>query len=77
VEKHCSQAAAKANKVLGLIKRNFTDRSKETLISLHKCLVRPHLECCCSIWNPHYINYIKLVEGVQRRATKLYEEWKN
>jgi len=29
--KQCSQAVANANKVLGLIKRNFTDRSKETL----------------------------------------------
>jgi len=28
-EKQCSQTVAKANKVLGLIKRNFTDRSKE------------------------------------------------
>ena len=24
-----------------------------------------------NIWNSHYINDIKLVEGVQRRATKL------
>ena len=27
-EKQCSQTVAKANKVLGLIKRNFTDTSK-------------------------------------------------
>jgi len=70
-DKQCSQAVAKANRVLGLIKRNFTDRSKEVIIPLYKCLVRPHLEYCCPIWNPHYIKDIKLVEGVQRRATKL------
>jgi len=70
-EKQCSQTVAKANKVLGLIKRNFTDRSKETIIPLYKSLVRLHLEYCCPILNPHYIKDIKLVEGVQRRATKL------
>jgi len=70
-EKQCSKAVAKPNKVLGLIKRNFTDRSKETIILLYKCLVRPHLEYCCLIWNPNYIKDIKSVEGVQHRATKL------
>jgi len=70
-EKQWSQTVANANKVLGLIKRNFTDRSKETIIPLYKSLFRPHLEYCCPIWNPHYINDIELVEGVQPRATKL------
>ena len=71
-EKQYSQAVAKANKVLGLIKRNLTDRSKETVISLYNIwLGLTHLEYWCPIWNPHYIKDIKLVEGVQRRATKL------
>jgi len=29
------------------------------------------LEYCCPIRNPHYIKYIKMVEGVQRPASKL------
>jgi len=70
-EQQRSQTVAKANKILGLIKRNFTDRSNETIIPLFKSLVRPHLEYCCPIWNPHYITDIKLAEGVQRRATKI------
>ena len=55
------------------IKRNFTDRSQSTLIPLYKSLVRPHLEYCCSVqnWNPHFRKNIELIEGVQRRATKL------
>ena len=75
--KQCSQTVAKANKVLGLIKRNFTDRSKETIIPLYKSLVKPQLEYCCPIWNPHYIKDIKLVEGVQHRATKLVRSMEN
>jgi len=67
----CSEAVKKANRMLGMIKRNFIDRSKETIISLYKSLVRPHLEYCCQIWCPYYNRDIKLIEGVQRRATKL------
>ena len=69
-EEHCSAAVSKANRIFGMIKRNFTSRSKEVII---RCisLVRPHLEYCCQIWNPNYSKDIDLVEGVQRRATKL------
>ena len=67
-EKQCSAAVQKANKMLGMIKRNFTDRSKETVMALYKRLVRPHLEYCVQIWNPYFIKDIKLLEGVQRRV---------
>jgi len=57
--------------MLGMIKRNFADRSKETIMSLYKTLVKPHLEYCSQTWSLHYDKDIKLIEGVQRRATKL------
>jgi len=52
-DKYCTAAVSKANRILGMIKRNFTDRSKEAIIPLYKSLVRPHLEYCCQIWNPN------------------------
>jgi len=70
-EKQCSEAVKKANRMLGMIKRNFVDRSKDTIISLYKSLVRPNLEYCCQIWSPYYKKDMKLIEVVQRRATKL------
>jgi len=39
-----------------MIKRNFTDRTKETILPLYKSLVRPHLDYCSQIWNPHYVH---------------------
>jgi len=70
-QKQCSEAVRKANRMLGMIKRNFIDRSQETIILLYKSLVRPHLEYCCQLWSPYYKKDIKLIEGVQRRPTKL------
>ena len=61
-----------------MIKRNFIDRSKETIMALYKSLVRPHLEYCIPVWNPYLINHIKLLERVHRRSTKLVqliEKW--
>ena len=54
-QKQCSEAVRKANRMLGMIKRNFIDRSQETIILLYKSLIRPHLEYCCQLWSPYYI----------------------
>jgi len=70
-DKQCSEAVIKANKILGMIKQNFSDNSKGTIIPLYKSLVRPHLEYCCQVWSPHYNKDIKLLEGVQRWVTRL------
>ena len=45
-------AVKQSNKILAMIKRNFTDRSEETIMSLYKSLVRPHLEFCTPVWSP-------------------------
>ena len=63
--------------MLGLIKRNFQDKSKDTVMPLYKSLVRPHIEYCSYNQSPHLSKYINLIEGVQRRATKLTKDIKH
>jgi ribonucleases P/MRP protein subunit RPP40 len=69
----CIKVAKKANKILGLIYRNFENKNKKIMLSLYKSLVRPHLDYCVQIWNPHLEKDILLLERVQKRATKMIQ----
>jgi len=67
----CIKAVKTANRVLEMIKRTFTVRDKSIVLQLYKSLVRPHLEYSVQAWRPHFRKDIDLLEGVQRRTTKL------
>ena len=67
---HTVTQANKANRVLGLIRRTFDNLDEEMLV-LYKSLVRPHLEYCHAVVYPQYVKQEKMLEAVQRRATRL------
>ena len=70
-EKQISNVVQKANGVLTSIRRTFKYTNKDSFPVLYKSLVRPHLEYCNSIRSPYMVKDIKLIESVQRRATKI------
>ena len=48
--RQCSKAVLSANKIMGIINRTYSCKSKDNILDLYKSLVRPHLEYCCQAW---------------------------
>ena len=68
---HCQHSAAKANSILGQLRQAFHAWNPQSFKSLYTAFVRPHLEYATSVWNPHKRADVRIIENVQRRATKL------
>jgi hypothetical protein len=68
---HIDQSILKANAALGMLKRTFKFWNCKIFKQLYTAMVRPHLEYCSAVWNPHLKKDISKLERVQRRATKL------
>ena len=67
----------KATRVLGVIKRTFTSRSRNIIRKLYTTLVRPILEYGNAPRIHQFVGDMDKVERVQRRATKLCTEIKD
>jgi Reverse transcriptase (RNA-dependent DNA polymerase)/Endonuclease-reverse transcriptase len=67
----CVKSAARARRIVGMIRRNFRKLDKEDFLLLYKTYVRPHLEYCVQAWSPHMIKDIAVLERVQKAATNL------
>lgn len=62
---------AKANRILGMLKKSFKYPNVESIKLLYTSLVRPHLEYANSSWCPYLKKDLEMLEKIQRRATKL------
>ena len=69
--RHVSVVAAKANKIVGLMKKNFDFLDAETILAIHCGVIRPILEYAVQSWCPYLNKDIEELEKVQHRVTKL------
>ena len=50
VGRQCAEVAKKGNRILGMISRTFSCKSKVIVKQLYKSLVRPHLGSCVHVY---------------------------
>ena len=74
--KHINSIVGRANRVLGMIRISFACLNIQMFLNKYTALVRPLLEYCVQVWSPYKIGQIKLLERVQRRATRLVPQLK-
>src|SRR6267154_1221648 len=73
---NCDKVRKTANKTIGMIRRNITNKSAEGMLILYKTLVRPVLDYCVPVWRPYTNKDMTKLEKVQKRFTKMIEGYK-
>jgi len=68
---HIVVSVAKANRMLGFLRRNCADIGTHSKRTLYLSFVRSHLGYASEVWSPQTtINHLRMLEGVQRRSTR-------
>jgi len=68
--KHIDSISSKANSKLGFLKRNLKIKDQKLKATAYKAIVRPSLEYCSTVWDPHTQVQARTLEKVQRRAAR-------
>jgi hypothetical protein len=71
---HINRIAAKGNKTLGFLKRNLSSCTEDIKETAYKTLVRPTVEYCSAVWDPHTQDQIHQLEAIQRRAARFVKK---
>ena len=66
---HINNVVAKGRQISGLILRTFSTRNSETMLTLYKACIQPHLDYCVQLWYPHKTTELQKLEGIQRTFT--------
>ncbi len=67
---HVNNICAKGNRNLGFVKRNLKACTQDIKNLAYCTLVRPSLEYCGAIWDPHTADLTSKLEAIQRRAAR-------
>ena len=73
----CLRAAARAQKMLSIIKLAFKFLDVRTMTILYKCFVLPLLDYCTVVRCPFYVKDIEMLEKVQQRFTRMLPDFRD
>ena len=76
VARQCQEAVLKANRMLGMVHRQFRDLDRKSFLIIYKGFIRPHLEYAIQTWSPYQKGDIEHLEKVQRRAIRLVKGYR-
>ena len=73
---HISEIVFKCRQMSGYIFRTFSSRDPDTMLTLYKSLIQPHIDYC-QLWFPHRTLELQKLESIQRFYTMRISDTKN
>ena len=67
---HISRITKKAYQQLCFVRRNTRNLPKSFRETAYKSLIRPHVEYCSSVWDPHTLSDTQKIERIQWQAAR-------